>query len=504
MIDGMPFVQERRERERPFSSFTTYGGLEGSDTDGGRRSSSTSGPMHENWHLRPRPSPSLPGDALEEAMLQMTIQSHDPLDEIGTSSGPYPERPGEQDCAYYMRTGLCGYGMNCHFNHPPNVKRAAQYMNELPERFGQPECKHFMKTGVCKYGATCKYHHPRDRDGSKLQLNYLGLPMRQGEKECPYYMRTGSCKYGVTCKFHHSEPTALLPDSGSPVYAAAELSLSPASGSTYPAGLASWSLQRAPYVSGPCLQGSPTYMPVILSPQQSTPSVQPGWSTYHGPISPLSSPEGKRQLGTGTVYSSSYMTGSSSSRHMRGALSPPVQGSSTAMEHPGVQSQVAAPQREAFPERPDQPQCQHYMKTGCCKYGTTCRYHHPKERVALSPWCMFSSQGLPLRPGQPTCPFYSRYGICKFGPICKFDHSLTGPNCNPAAFSPSELQTTLYPKGDSSEALFRSTSEEFSERVLKATDQYAKDEELSSFKLQSTEEGSGDTLAAKSPSTSAI
>jgi hypothetical protein len=56
-------------------------------------------------------------------MLQMTIQSHDPLEEIGTSSGPYPERPGEQDCAYYMRTGLCGYGMNCHFNHPPNVKR---------------------------------------------------------------------------------------------------------------------------------------------------------------------------------------------------------------------------------------------------------------------------------------------------------------------------------------------------------------------------------------------
>jgi len=74
---------------------------------------------------------------------------------------------------------------------------------------------------------------------------------------------------------------SLLPDSGSPVYAMAELSLSPASGSPYPAGLASWSLQKAPYVSGPQLQGPSTYIPVIHSHQQSTPSVQPGWSTYH-------------------------------------------------------------------------------------------------------------------------------------------------------------------------------------------------------------------------------
>lgn len=36
--------------------------------------------------------------------------------------GSYPERPGEPDCVYYMRTGLCGFGMTCRFNHPPNRK----------------------------------------------------------------------------------------------------------------------------------------------------------------------------------------------------------------------------------------------------------------------------------------------------------------------------------------------------------------------------------------------
>lgn len=37
-------------------------------------------------------------------------------------SGLYPERPGEPDCAYYLRTGLCRYGLTCRYNHPPDRK----------------------------------------------------------------------------------------------------------------------------------------------------------------------------------------------------------------------------------------------------------------------------------------------------------------------------------------------------------------------------------------------
>lgn len=29
-----------------------------------------------------------------------------------------PERPGALNCVYYMRTGSCGYGGRCRFNHP--------------------------------------------------------------------------------------------------------------------------------------------------------------------------------------------------------------------------------------------------------------------------------------------------------------------------------------------------------------------------------------------------
>jgi len=30
----------------------------------------------------------------------------------------YPERPGVPNCVYYMRTGVCGYGGRCRYNHP--------------------------------------------------------------------------------------------------------------------------------------------------------------------------------------------------------------------------------------------------------------------------------------------------------------------------------------------------------------------------------------------------
>ena len=29
-----------------------------------------------------------------------------------------PERPGEADCGYYLRTGACGFGERCRYNHP--------------------------------------------------------------------------------------------------------------------------------------------------------------------------------------------------------------------------------------------------------------------------------------------------------------------------------------------------------------------------------------------------
>ncbi|GFZ13715.1 ribosomal protein S21e [Actinidia rufa] len=42
----------------------------------------------------------------------------------------YPERPGVPDCAYYMRTGSCGYGTKCRYNHPRDRIPTAKMQNE--------------------------------------------------------------------------------------------------------------------------------------------------------------------------------------------------------------------------------------------------------------------------------------------------------------------------------------------------------------------------------------
>ncbi|XP_043692174.1 zinc finger CCCH domain-containing protein 66 isoform X2 [Telopea speciosissima] len=344
-------------------------------------------------------------DNMEEAMWRLKIQTNDNHEGVAAYSSPYPDRPGEPDCIYYLKTGLCGYGSNCRFNHPAYTGQAALHRGELPERIGQPDCQYFLKTGTCKFGATCKYHHPRDRhDAGQVPLNVLGLPMRQEEKSCPYYMRTGACKFGMACKFHHPQPTALgavLPVTGPATYGSTGSSVAPLSGLPYVGGLPAWSLPRAPYISGPRMQGPQTYMPVVLSPSQGIISTQQGWNTYTGTMSTVPSTD---VLGSNMVFNSKPQleSGSSGQMHLL----------STSASH--------------FPERPDQPECQYFMKTGSCKFGSTCKYNHPKERIAPLATSTLGPLGLPLRPGQAVCTFYSMYGICKYGPTCKFDHPLTG------------------------------------------------------------------------------
>ncbi|KAI8026546.1 Zinc finger CCCH domain-containing protein 32 [Camellia lanceoleosa] len=80
---------------------------------------------------------------------------------------PYPERSGVPDCAFYMRTGSCGYGSKCRYNHPHD------------------RSSYYSRTGICKFGASCKFHHPRNGGGSMTNtgVNIYGYPLRPGERE---------------------------------------------------------------------------------------------------------------------------------------------------------------------------------------------------------------------------------------------------------------------------------------------------------------------------------
>ena len=50
-----------------------------------------------------------------------------------------------------------------------------------------------------------------------------------------------------------------------------------------------------------------------------------------------------------------------------------------------------------FPQRPGETECQYYMKNGDCRFGLSCKYHHPADWMASKKNCVLSHLGLPLR-----------------------------------------------------------------------------------------------------------
>ncbi|XP_010469532.1 PREDICTED: zinc finger CCCH domain-containing protein 26 [Camelina sativa] len=316
-------------------------------------------------------------------------------------SSPYPDRPGERDCQFFMRTGQCGYGNTCRYNHPLThlPQGVIYYKDQLPERIGQPDCEYFLKTGACKYGPTCKYHHPKDRNGAgPVLFNVLGFPMRQGEKSCPYYMQTGLCRFGVACKFHHPHPQA---PNGHSAYAMS--SFPPSVGFPYASGMTMMSLPPATYgaMPRPQVPQSQAYMPFMVAPSQGLLPHQ-GWATYMAASNP--------------IYNVKTQPDSSSS------VSVPVD--VTSHQH--------------ISERAE---CRFFMNTGTCKYGDDCKYSHPKERLLQSPPNLLNPIVLPVRPGEPACGNFKAYGFCKFGASCKFDHPMPLNPYNNTGLAMSPLPT---------------------------------------------------------------
>lgn len=82
----------------------------------------------------------------------------------------------------------------------------------------------------------------------------------------------------------------------------------------------------------------------------------------------------------------------------------------------------------AYPQRPGEATCSYYLKTGTCKFGGCCKFHHPINRTdpAAEPSVKLTLAGLPRHEGKSSCPFYMKTGTCKFGTNCKFDHPPPG------------------------------------------------------------------------------
>lgn len=106
-------------------------------------------------------------------------------------------------------------------------------------------------------------------------------------------------------------------------------------------------------------------------------------------LNPISSPGTGTQssVGSSSIYGITQLSASAPAytgtyQSLPSSVGP---SSSSQKEHP-------------FPERPGQQECQYYMKTGDCKFGSSCRFHHPRELIVPKMDVTLSPFGLPLRP----------------------------------------------------------------------------------------------------------
>ncbi|PIN07502.1 CCCH-type Zn-finger protein [Handroanthus impetiginosus] len=411
----------------------------------------------------------------------------EPMWQLGLGGGPesYPERPEEPDCIYYLRTGFCGFGNRCRFNHPRDRSMAMGAIRagggEYPERVGHPVCQYYMRTGMCKYGASCKYHHPKQAVGSSapVPLNIYGYPLRPGERECSYYIKTGQCKFGATCKFHHPQPAGLEGPTPAPAPGPGPLAAptvyptvqSPSVQSSQQYGLiqGNWPVARPAMLPG--------YGPMLLPPGVVP---VPGWTPYPAPLSPVASASTQPTVGANPLYGITQLSPSATSY-----TGPYL--SITSSAGPSSSSQ----KEHSFPERPGQAECQYYLRTGDCKFGATCKYHHPPDLRASRTSLVLSPVGLPLRPGAPLCSHYAQNGICKFGPSCKFDHPMRTLSYSPSASSLTDMPVAPYPVGSTNATLApSSSSSDLRPELLSGFSKDALSSQMSSMNSSSASVGS--------------
>eukprot|EP00262_Sarcandra_glabra_P016846 TRINITY_DN5608_c0_g2_i1.p1 TRINITY_DN5608_c0_g2~~TRINITY_DN5608_c0_g2_i1.p1 ORF type:complete len:533 (+),score=99.57 TRINITY_DN5608_c0_g2_i1:148-1746(+) len=359
----------------------------------------------------------------------------------------YPQRPGEKDCAHYMLTRTCKFGDACKFDHPiwvpeggiPDWKEVPLIATSesLPERPGEPDCPYFLKTQKCKFSFRCKFNHPKEKvevsggigvGGASETADISVLPERPSEPICSFYMKTGKCKFGANCKFHHPKDIEIP--------SAAQV---PSSGEQNEPTV---KVEGTATAAANPVKTSVPFTPALLHNSKGLP-VRPGEVDC-----PFYLKTGSCKYGATCRYN----------HPDRNAINPPVAGTlghaiitSQATSLPiGVLNSAASflPSIDPrltqttlglgptlYPQRPEQIECDFYMKTGVCKFGERCKYHHPVDRSAPTPSMMMqvvqqdvklTLAGLPRREGAVICPFYMKTGTCKYGATCRFDHPPPG------------------------------------------------------------------------------
>ncbi|XBJ21421.1 hypothetical protein VPH35_012077 [Triticum aestivum] len=429
----------------------------------------------------------------------------------------YPQKPRKLNCPSYMSKGTCTYGPSCHFNHPPQLKsrsdeswRPSERRNHgaaeilelnrlgLPIREGARNCDYYMRTGACRYGKNCHFNHPdhvidaqfsppTGWEDNALQMEKSSdhtldetSRMKKSSDDATFddrsHMKKSSDDATLDDRSHLKKPSdGAIVDDTSYSKKSSDHDNSSSSGVLPPSifrmllppqkvlpgteGKAKKKSDWSSDDSDGCCSADSSDGPLCKQGEHVDYPERPGRPEYHHPKQSKYKEEVNYPERPGKPDCPFYMRfgdckfASACNYHhpkdkypagrpdepecpflmKRGycklraqckfyhpeASSPTdaKRSVTTDEHHPSTRitlQDYMLPQQPQYPERPGQPECRYYLQFGKCKYLSACIFHHPKDRLAAH-----SDQ---IGPGMPDCPFYMKAGKCQFGSACEFRH----------------------------------------------------------------------------------
>ncbi|XP_064960727.1 zinc finger CCCH domain-containing protein 65-like isoform X12 [Musa acuminata AAA Group] len=336
----------------------------------------------------------------------------------------FSQRPDAINCAFYMKTGTCKFGLNCRFNHPPKRRHRAkpekqsEYVQTIKaahkgsgsEKMGQTTCKEFGKVGEKEKKVAQKSFRPENAE--KKQKGTVLKKVEQtekkvGEKEKKVAQKNfkpedaeKKQKGTILKKVEQTEKKAVEKEEQTPSKKMDQEKVT---------------LKKQWKVVQKAAREEHEESSLIMEVQTSCRAAEDKQSFPERiehedkKVDILSLPEEKQTL-SGRLEQQDYKAGTE-------------EGKETTLGKGGLIEHKAAMEKskETTLEKGGQIECKFYTMPGGCKYGKSCKYVHSQKKMEGNS-SKLNFLGLPIRLGAKECPYYMRTGNCKFSTNCRYHH----------------------------------------------------------------------------------
>ncbi|XP_064960720.1 zinc finger CCCH domain-containing protein 65-like isoform X11 [Musa acuminata AAA Group] len=350
----------------------------------------------------------------------------------------FSQRPDAINCAFYMKTGTCKFGLNCRFNHPPKRRHRAkpekqsEYVQTIKaahkgsgsEKMGQTTCKEFGKVGEKEKKVAQKSFRPENAE--KKQKGTVLKKVEQtekkvGEKEKKVAQKNfkpedaeKKQKGTILKKVEQTEKKAVEKEEQTPSKKMDQEKVT---------------LKKQWKVVQKAAREEHEESSLIMEAAEDKQSFPERIEHEDKKVDILSLPEEKQTL-SGRLEQQDYKAAREKGKETTSEKGEQTEfkagteeGKETTLGKGGLIEHKAAMEKskETTLEKGGQIECKFYTMPGGCKYGKSCKYVHSQKKMEGNS-SKLNFLGLPIRLGAKECPYYMRTGNCKFSTNCRYHH----------------------------------------------------------------------------------